>query len=60
MERVEQFQSIKVGHCTLSSVLRSVTFDFMLHKTSDKVRILIDEVVRKIAQKCEVHIYGES
>ena len=60
MERVEQFQSIKVGHCTLSIVLRSVTFDFMLHTTFHKLRILRDEVVRKIALKCEVHIYGES
>ena len=60
MERVEQFQSIKVVHCTLSSVLRSVTFDFMLHTTFHKVRMLIDEVVCEIAQNCEVHIYGES
>ena len=60
MQRVEQFQSIKMVHCTLFSVLRSVTFDFMFHTTFHKVRILIDEVVRKIAQKCEVHIYEES
>ena len=60
MERVEQLQRIKLVHCTLSSVLRSVTFDFMLHTTFHKGRILIDEDVRKIVQKCEVHIYGES
>ena len=60
MERVEQFQSIKVDHCTLFSVLRSVTFDFMCHTTFHKVRMLIDEVMRKIAQKCEEHVYGES
>ena len=49
MERVEKFQSIKVGHCTLSIVLRSVTFDFMCHTMFLKVRMLIHEVVRKIA-----------
>ena len=60
MERVEQFERIKVINCTLFSVLRSVTFDFMCHTTFHKVRMLIDEVVCEIAQKCEVHIYGES
>ena len=60
MERVEQFQSIKVDLCTLFSVLRSVTFDFMCHTTIHKVRMQIDEIVQKISQKCEEHIYGES
>ena len=60
MERVEQFQSLKVVHFTLSSVLRSVTFDSMLDTTFYMVMILIEEVVCKIAQKCEVHIYGEN
>ena len=49
MDRVEQFQSIKGDQCCLFSVLNSVTFDFMLHTTVHKVRILIDEVVRKMA-----------
>ena len=60
MERVEQFQSIKVDNCSLFSVLRNVTFDFMCHRTFHKVWILIDEVLRKIAQKSEEHVYGES
>ena len=60
MERVEQFESIKVDNCTLFNVLRSVTFDFMCHTTFHKVRLLIKEVVRKIAHLCEKHIYGES
>ena len=60
MERVEQFQSIKVDNCTPFSVLRSVTFDFRCLTTFHKVRMRIGEVVRKIAQKCEEHIYVES
>ena len=60
MERVEQFQCVKMDHCTLFSVLRSVTFDFGFHATFHKLMIIIEEVVRKIAQKCEKHIYEES
>ena len=60
MERVEQFQSVKVDHCSLLSVLRSVTFDFRFLTMFHKVRMRIAEVVRKIAQKCEEHIYVES
>ena len=60
MERVEQFQNMKMDLCTPFIVLRSVTFDFILHTTFHKVRILINKVVRKIAKKCELHIYGQS
>ena len=60
MERVEQFQSIKMVHCNLFSVIRIITFDFMFHTTFHKLWMLKAEVARKIAQKCEVHIYGES
>ena len=60
MERVEQFQTIKVDNCSLFSVLRSVTLDLGFHTMFQKPRMRIDEVVRKIAQKCEDHIYGES
>ena len=57
MERVEQFQSIEGDHCTLFSVLRMVTFNFRCLTTFHNLRILIGEVVRKIAQKCEENIY---
>ena len=60
MERVEQFESIKGDHCTLFSVLRSVTFDFGFHATVHNLMIIIEEVVTKIAHLCEKHIYGES
>ena len=60
MERVEQFQSIKVDDSTLFSVVRSVTFDFMCYTMFHKVRMRIDEVVRKIVQKFGKQIYGES
>ena len=60
MERVEQVQSMKVADCTLLSVLRSVTLEFSRHTMFHKIRMCIGEVVRKIAQKCEEHIYGES
>ena len=60
MERVEQFQSIKGDHCTLFSVLRSVTFNFRCLKTFHNLRMRIGEVVRKITQKCDEHIYVES
>ena len=60
MERVEQFQRIKEDNCTLFSVLRSVTFNFRCLKMFHNLRMRIGEVVRKIAQKSEEHIYGES
>ena len=60
MERVEQFRSIKGDHCTLFSVLRSVTFKFRCLTTFLNLWILIGEVVRKITQKCEVHISEKS
>ena len=60
MERVEQYRSVKVDNCTLFSFQRSVTFDFMFHTTFHKVRMRKEEFVRKIAQKCEKQIYGES
>ena len=52
MEGVEQFQSVKGDHCTLFSVLRSITFDFRFHTAFDEVRMRIGEVVHKVAQKC--------
>ena len=60
MERVEQFRIIKVDHCTLLSVLRSVTFHFRCLTKFHNLRMRIGKVVRKITQKCEEHIYGES
>ena len=60
MERVEQFQCIKMDHCTLFSVLRSVTFNFRCFTTFHEVKMRIGEIVRKIIQKCEEHICGES
>ena len=60
MESVEQFQSIKVGHGTLLSVLRCVTLAFTRHTMFHKARMRIGEVVRKIAQNYEEHISGES
>ena len=60
MERVEQFQSIKGDHCTLFSVLRSVTFNFRCLTMFHNLRMRKGEVVRKIAQKCEENIYGDS
>ena len=60
MERLEQLQCIKVDHCTLYNVLRSVKFDFRCHTTFHNVRMRIGEVVHKTAQKCDEHIYGES
>ena len=60
MEKVEQLQSIKGDHCTLFSVLRSVTFNFRCLTTIHNLWMRIGEVVRKIAQECEDHIYGES
>ena len=60
MGRVEQFQNIKVDHCTLLSALRSVTFHFRCLTKFHNLRMRIGEVVRKIAQKCEEHIYGET
>ena len=59
MERVEQFQSIKVDHCTIFSVIRSVTFYFRCLTMFHKVRMRIGEVVRKIAQMCEKDIDGQ-
>ena len=59
MERVEQFQSIKGDHSTLFSFLKSLTFNFRCLTTFHNLTMLIGEVVRKIAQKCEEHIYGE-
>ena len=59
MERVDQFQSIKVVLCSLFTVIGKVAFDFRCHTTFHKVRMRIGEVVRKITQKCEEHIYGE-
>ena len=60
MERVDNFQTIKVDHCTLFNVLRSVTIDIKFHTTFPNVRIRIGEIVHKIAQKCDEHIYEES
>ena len=60
MERVEQFQRIKDDHCTLLSVIKSVTFHFRCLTKFHNIRMRIDDVVHKIAQKCEEHIYGES
>ena len=60
MERVEQFQSIKLENCTLLSVLRCVTLNFRRHTMFHKIRMCIGEVVHKMARKCEEHIYGES
>ena len=60
MEGVVQFQSIKVDHCTLFSVLGSVTFDFGFHTTFHKIRMRIGEVVHKIAQIYKKLIDGRS
>ena len=60
MERVEPFQSVKVVDCALFSVLRSVTLDFRCHTMFHMERLQISEVVHKIAQNCEDHIYGVS
>ena len=60
MERVEKFQRVKWDHCTLFSVLRSVTFNFRCLTMFHNLRILKGEVVRKITQKYEEYIYGES
>ena len=60
MERVEKFQCIQVDHYTLFTVLRNVTFDFRCLTMFHNITMGIGEVVRKIAQKCEEHIYGES
>ena len=49
MERVEQFQIIKLEHFPIFSVLKIVTFDFMCHTTFYEVRMLIDKVMRIIA-----------
>ena len=60
MERVEQIQSIEGDHSTLFSVLISLTFNFRCLTAFHNLRMLIGEVVRKIAQKCEEHMYIES
>ena len=60
MKSFDQFQSIKVNHYNLFSVLRSVTFNFRCHTMFHKVSMRISDVVRKITQKCEEHIYRES
>ena len=60
MERVEPFQSIKVDHCTLFSVIRSFTLDIRCQTTFHKIRMRKGKLVRIIAQKCEKHIYEES
>ena len=57
MERVEQFQNIKVDHCTLLSALRSVTFHFSCLTKFHNLRMRIGEVVRNIAQNGSEHIY---
>ena len=60
IERVEPLQSIKVEHCKLFSILRSVTLEIWCQTTFHKVRIGKVKVVRKIAQKCEEHNYEKS
>ena len=59
MERVEKFQNIRVAHCALLSILRSVTLELSRHTMFHKIRMCIGKVVRKITQKCEVHISRE-
>ena len=53
MERFEQFESIKVKRCTVFSVLRRLTFDFMIDTMFRKVMTPIVEVVHEIAQNCQ-------
>ena len=60
MERVEQIERIKLGNFTLFSVLRSVTLHFRCLTMFHNLRMRKCDVVRKIAQKCEKNIYGES
>ena len=60
MKRVEKFESIKVKRCTIFSVLRKLTFNFMIDTIFRKVRTLIGEIVHEIAQNCQTLIYGES
>ena len=47
MERVEEFESIKVNRCTVFSVLQRLTLDFMIDTMFRKVMTLIGEVVHK-------------
>ena len=49
MERVEEFESIKVNHCTIFNVLRRLTRDFMTDTMFRRVMTLIGEVVHEIA-----------
>ena len=49
-ERVENFESIKVKRLDIFSVLRRLTFDFMIDTMFRKVMMLIGEVVHEIAQ----------
>ena len=60
LERIEEFESIKVKRCTVFSVLLRLTFDFMIDTMFRTVMTLIGEVVHEIAQKCQKLIYGVS
>ena len=60
MEIVEKFKSIKLKRFTLFSVLRRLTFDFMIGTMFQKVMTPISEVVHEIAQNYQKLIYGES
>ena len=52
MERVEEFESIKVNRCTVFSVLQILTLDFMIDTMFRMVMTLIGVVVHEIAQNC--------
>ena len=60
MERVELFETNKVNHCTIFSVLRRLTFDFMIDTMFRRGMTLIVEVVYNIAHSCHKLIYGVS
>ena len=52
MERVAEFESIKVKRCTVFSVLQRLTFDFKIDTMFRMVMTLIGVVVHEIAQNC--------
>ena len=60
MERVEEFESIKVKRCTVISVLRRLTFDFMIDTMFRRVMTPLGEVMREIVQNYQKLIFGES
>ena len=60
MDRVEQFETNNVNHCTIFSVLRNVKLDFIIYTMFWKVKMWSFEVVHEIKQNCQKLICGES